>query len=52
MKVSVFDSSSCFGKVKLKMEELYGGSYLVVKEECVGHVQRRLGIALRTYKKI
>ena len=43
--------SSCFGKVKAKMEELYGESYPVVKEECVGHVQKRLGTALRTYKK-
>jgi len=34
------DDSSCFGKVKSKMEELYGESYLVVKEECEGHVQR------------
>jgi len=43
--------SSCYGKVKSKMEELYGDKYPVVKEECVGHVQKRLGTALRTYKK-
>jgi len=41
--------SSCYGKVKSKMEELYGDKYPVVKEECVGHVQKRLGTALRTY---
>ncbi|XP_068700909.1 uncharacterized protein [Montipora foliosa] len=43
--------SSCFGRVKSKMEELYGENYPVVKEECVGHVQKRLGTALRNYKK-
>ena len=43
--------SSCFSKVKSKMEELCGKSYPVVKEECVGNVQKRLGTALRTYKK-
>ena len=43
--------SSCFGKVKSKLEELYGKNYPIVKEECVGHVQKRLGTALRNYKK-
>ena len=42
--------SSCFGRVKSKMVELYGDKYPVVKEECVGHVQKRLGTALRKYK--
>ena len=43
--------SSCFGKVQAKMKDTYGESYAVVKEECVGHVQKRLGTALRNYKK-
>ena len=43
--------SSCFGKVQAKMKDTYGESYVVVKEECVGHVQKRLGTALRNYKK-
>ena len=30
--------SSCFGRVKSKMVELYGDSYPIVKEEGVGHV--------------
>ena len=34
-----------------KMVELYGHKYPVVKEECVGHVQRTFGTALRNYKK-
>ena len=33
------------------MVELYGHKYPVVKEECVGHVQRTFGTALRNYKK-
>ena len=43
--------SSCYGKVKEAMEEKYGDQYCVTKEECVGHVQKRLGTALRKYKK-
>ena len=33
------------------MEELCKKSYPVVKEECVGHVQKRLSEAFRNYKK-
>lgn len=33
------------------MNELYGDSYKVVKEDCVGHIQKRMGSNLRTYKK-
>ena len=43
--------SSCFGRVKEAMEKKYGAAYEVTKEECVGHVQKRLGTALRKYKK-
>lgn len=43
--------SSCFGRVKAAMEKKYGAAYEVTKEECVGHVQKRLGTALRKYKK-
>ena len=32
------------------MFEKYGDDYVVTKEECVGHVQKRLGTALRKYK--
>ena len=42
--------SSCFGKVKEAMFAKYGDTYEVTKEECVGHVQKRLGTALRKYK--
>ena len=42
--------SSSFGRVKDAMMEKYGDDYVVQKEECVGHVQKRLGTALRQYK--
>ena len=34
------DDSSSYCKVKEAMEEKYGDKYTVVKEECVGHVQK------------
>jgi len=43
--------SSCYGSVSRAMKELYGDSYQVIKEECVGHVQKRMGAALEGYKK-
>ena len=42
--------SSCFGGVKEAMFAKYGDTYEVTKEECVSHVQKRLGTALRKYK--
>ena len=39
--------SSCFGTVKEALKDLY----CVEKEECVGHIQKRMGSALRTFKK-
>ena len=33
------------------MEEKFGSDYQIRKEECVGHVQKQLGTALRKYKK-
>ena len=43
--------SSSFGKVKVALEQKFGDKYPVQKEECVGHVQKRLATALRQYKK-
>ena len=42
--------SSSFGNVKEKCFAKYGSLYEVVKEEYVGHVQKRLGTNLRNYK--
>ena len=42
--------SSSFGRVRDAMEAKYGDDCIVQKEECVGHVQKRLGSAIRQYK--
>ena len=38
--------TDCYGTVKEECEKL-GIGYYVVKEECVGHIQKRIGTALR-----
>ena len=43
--------SSTYGDVKQHCYDKYGEVYCVTKEECVGHVQKRLGRALRDYKQ-
>ena len=35
--------SSCFGKVKSKIEKLYGDRYPVVKEDCRTHLKKTGG---------
>ena len=40
-----------FGKVRKSCQEVYGDRYLVVKEECVGHIQKRMGTGLRELKR-
>lgn len=42
--------TDCFAHVKEECYKKYGNQYTVTKEECVGHVQKRLGTALRKYK--
>ena len=44
-------NSTSYGRVKEALEEKFGSDYQIRKEECVGHVQKRLGTALRKYKK-
>ena len=43
--------SSCYGSVAEAMEQRFGAAYPVIKEECVGHVQKRMGAALTRFKK-
>ena len=43
--------SGCFGAVREVCEKEYGGEYVVRKEECVGHVQKRMGTGLPEYKR-
>ena len=31
--------------------EVFGDNYIIVKEECVGHIQKRMGSGLREYKR-
>ena len=41
---------SCFAKVRDGCAARYGDQYPVVKEECNGHVQKRMGGGLRELK--
>ena len=41
--------SDIFKVVKESMAHAYGDRYLVQKEECIGHIQKRMGAALRRY---
>ena len=43
--------SSCYGSVAEAMRTKFNASYTVIKEECVGHVQKRMGAALTKYRK-
>ena len=40
-----------YGIVRDKCKQVYGDEYPVTKEECVGHIQKRMGSALREYKR-
>ena len=42
--------SNSFGVVKSALAEKYEDEYIVRKEDCIGHIQKRMGSALRTYK--
>ena len=35
--------TGCYGKVCDALRSEYGESYVVAKEECIGHVQKRMG---------
>ena len=41
--------SSTYHVVSKRMLEIYGERYIVKKEECVGHIQKRMGNALRSF---
>jgi len=43
--------SSSYGVVADAVFQKYGPEYLVLKEDCIGHIQKRMGNSLRTYKK-
>ena len=43
--------SSCYGAVAEDSKDRFGDEHSVIKEECMGHVQKRMWTRLRTYKK-
>ena len=55
LKYTVFvrdGDTDCFGSVHDECKRIYGDSYIVTKEECIGHMQKRLGNALMKYKSV
>ena len=42
--------SSAFASVKNAVLLKYGDQYKIEKEDCIGHIQKRMGTALRNYK--
>ena len=44
--------SSSFKEVRETMEKTHGNSYCIEKEDCIGHIQKRMGSSLRNYKKM
>ena len=47
--VSDGDTNS-FGAVVQALSEKFGDQYKVTKEDCIGHIQKRMGSSLRNYK--
>ncbi len=43
--------SDTFKTVSEEISKIYGERYKVTKEECIGHIQKRMGNALRRYVK-
>ena len=43
--------TGCFGGVSEACQKKFGDDYIVNKEECVGHVRKRLGTNLREHKR-
>ena len=42
--------SNSFGAVKQELESKYGDKYQIKKEDCIGHIKKRMGSALCTYE--
>ena len=42
--------SSSYGRVAQVLKEKYSDQYVVVKEDCIGHIQKRMGSNLHKYK--
>ena len=44
--------SSSFKVVRETMEKTHGGSYCTEKQDCIGHIQKRMGSNFRNYAKM
>ena len=44
--------TNSFGEVKKVLERMFGEDYPVHKEDCFGHLQKRMGSAIRVYKNL
>ena len=44
------EDSSSHGMVAQVLKEKYPNQYVVVKEDCIGHIRKRMGSNLRKYK--
>ena len=42
--------TNSFGAVAEALLEKFGDQYPIIKEDCIGHIQKRMGAALRNYK--
>ena len=42
--------TNSFGAVSAALQEKFGDEYPITKEDCIGHIERRMGAALRNYK--
>ena len=42
--------SSSYGMIAKVLKEKYSDQYVVVKEDCIGHIQKRMGSNLCKYK--
>ena len=42
--------TNSFTEVREKLKQKFGDDYSVTKEDCIGHIQKRMGAALRMYK--
>ena len=42
--------SGSFGAIKEALADKFGDEYPITKEDCIGHIQKRMGIALHQYK--
>ena len=42
--------TNSFAEVREKLKGKFSDDYSVTKEDCIGHIQKRMGAALRMYK--